>query len=142
MWSTPMRNDSARPSTQAMSRGYEGLPAFRSGWLVLWVDAVLTEQGAEPLGLVGEVLASFGQLRQRRVVGGPPLPPRRLAGQQFLLPVTQRRSLLILLGVGGGVPLAADPVDLLVQVTGVRPGAHPLLNGGQPLLDRLQPTLD
>src|SRR5580704_6899588 len=118
--------------------GCEELPAFRSGWLVLRVDAVLAEQGVEPLDLVGELLASLGQFRQRRVVGGPLFLPRGLASQQFLFLVTQLRSLLILLGIGGGVPLASDPVDLLVQVTGVRAGAHPLFNGSQPALHRVR----
>jgi hypothetical protein len=60
----------------------------------LRVDAVLAEQGPEPLDLAGELLASFGQNRQRRMRGGPLLLPCGLAGQQFLLPVTQRRGLL------------------------------------------------
>jgi hypothetical protein len=116
-------------------------PGLRSGGLVLRVDAVLTEPGVEPLDLVGELLASLGQIRQRRPRGGPLLLPRGLGGQQLLLPVTQRRGLLILLGIGGGVALAADPVDLLVQAGGVRPGAHSLLNGCQPSLDRVQASL-
>jgi len=74
----------------------------------LRVDAVLAQQGTEPLDLVGELLASFGQHRQGRLPGGPLLLPRGLGGQQFLLPVTQRRGLRIVLGVDGGFLLAAD----------------------------------
>ena len=67
----------------------EARPGYWSGWLVLRVDAVLAEQQAEPLDLVGELLDPLGQNRQRRVLSGPLLLPRGLAGQQFLLPVTQ-----------------------------------------------------
>ena len=101
------------------------------------VDAVLTEHGAEPLDLVGELLASLGQIRQRRVPGGPLLLPRGLAGQQFLLPVTQRGGLRVVMGVDGSLLLGADCLDLLIQVTGVGSNPDPLLDGRQPLLDRL-----
>src|ERR1700689_329422 len=47
---------------------------YWSGWLVLRVDAVLAEQGAQPLCLVGELLDSLGQNRERRVLGGPLFP--------------------------------------------------------------------
>ena len=67
--------------------------------------------------------------------------PLGLAGQQFLLPVTQRRGLLIVVSVDGGFLLATDLGDLLVQVSGVRPGTQPLLNGRQPALDRVQTDL-
>jgi hypothetical protein len=90
----------------------------------LRIDAMLAEQGTLPLDLAGELLASLGHNRQRRVPGGPLLVPCGLAGQQFLLPVTQRRGLLILLG------------------SGVRSDAHPLIDGGQLALDRGQPALD
>jgi hypothetical protein len=55
-----------------------GATGFRSGWLALRVDTVLAEYGAEPLDLVGELLASLGQSGQRRVPGGPLLLPRGL----------------------------------------------------------------
>src|SRR5260370_5257526 len=121
--------------------GCETLSAIRAGCLVLRVDAVLTEQGAEPLGLGGELLASLGQIRQRRVRGGSLLLPRGLGGQQFLLLVTQRRGQLKFLDIDGLLPLATHLVDLLVQVAGVRPGAHALLDGCQPPLDLLQASL-
>ena len=95
----------------------------------------------ERVDLVGELLAALSQIRQRRVPGGPLLLPRGLSGPQFLLPVTQLCGALILPAIDGLNPLAADCVDLLVQVTGVRPGTHPLLNGYQPPLGLLQPTL-
>lgn len=78
------------------------------------VDAVLAEHGAEPLDLAAELLALLGQNRQGRVPGGPVLLPHGPAGQQFLLPVTQRRGVLLLLDIGGVQPLAADPADLFV----------------------------
>ena len=100
---TPMRCRSRAWPPRRRRRG--------SGWLVLWFDAVLAEQGAEPLDLVGELLASLGQNRQRRVPGGPLFLPCGLAGEQFLFPVTQRRGLLILLGIGGREPArGGDPV--------------------------------
>src|SRR5215469_13270292 len=67
--------------------GCEALPGSRSGWLVLRVDAVLPEQGPDPLDRVGELLDPLGQIREGRVPGGPLLLPRGLAGQQFLLPI-------------------------------------------------------
>ena len=79
------------------------------------VDAELAEHGAEPFDLVGELLASLGQNRQCRVPGGSLPLPRGPTGQQFLLLVTHRRGPLILLGIGGALPLEADPVDLVVQ---------------------------
>jgi hypothetical protein len=121
--------------------GGEALPGLTSGWLALRVDAVLTEQGAEPLELVGELLASLGQLRQRRVPAGPLLSPRGLVGQQLLLPVAQRGGLIEVLGIDGRLLLGAGCLDLLVQVTGVGSDPDPLLNGRQPLLDRLQANL-
>ena len=54
----------------------------------LAVDAVLAEQGTEPLNLPAELLALLGQDRQGRVPGGLLFPARGLAGQQFFLPVT------------------------------------------------------
>src|SRR5262249_46427533 len=95
--------------------GCEALPGLSSGWLVLRVDAVLTEQDAELLDFVGELLVPLGQVRKRRVPGGPLLLPRGLAGQQFLFPVAQRGGLLVLLGIDGGLLLGADWLDLLVQ---------------------------
>ena len=53
---------------------------------------MLTEQGAEPLDLAGELPALLGQVRQRRVPGGPLLLPRGLIGQQLLLPVARRET--------------------------------------------------
>ena len=47
-----------------------------------------------------------------RICGGPLFLPCGLAGQQFLLPVTKRRSLLIPLEIGGATPLEPDLVDL------------------------------
>jgi hypothetical protein len=135
----------ARPlsgwTLQGPGSGREALPGFTSGWLVLRIDAVLAEQGAEPLDLLGELLDPFGQIRQRRVPGGPLVPLRGLGGQQFLLPVTQRRGLLKVLGVDGGFLLAADLGDLLIQLTGLRTGPNSLLDGREPLLDRLQASL-
>ena len=130
---TPMRCRSRAWPPRRRRRG--------SGWLVLWFDAVLAEQRAEPLDLATELLALLGQNRQGRVPGCPLFLACGLAGEQFLLPVTQLCGLLILLGIGDGVPLAEDPADLLVQVTGVRSGAHPLLKGRQPALDRVQASL-
>jgi hypothetical protein len=40
--------------------GCEAPPGFRSGWLVLRVDAMLAEQDAEPLDVVGELLDPLG----------------------------------------------------------------------------------
>jgi hypothetical protein len=77
----------------------------------LRVDAVLAEHGAEPLDLVGELLASLGQIRQRRVPGYPLLLPFGLAGQQFLLPVTQRRGLRVVVGIDGSFLIGADYLD-------------------------------
>ena len=102
------------------------------------VDAALAEQGVEAFDLVSELLASLGQFRQRRVPGGPLLSPRGLVGQQLLLPVAQRGGLIEVLGIDGSLLLDADCPDLLIQVTGVGPDSDPLLNGRQPLLDRLQ----
>jgi len=87
----------------------------------------------EPLDLVGELPASFGQIRSRRVPGDPVFLPCGLSRQQFLLPVTQRRGLPVVMGIDGGFLLTADPGDLLVQVTSVRP----LLGGRQPVLGRI-----
>ena len=67
--------------------------------------------------------------------------PRGLTGQQFLLPVTERRGLLIVLGVDGSLLLGADYLDLFIQVPGIGSGPNPLLDGRQPLLDRLQASL-
>ena len=88
-------------------------PALRLACLA--VDAELAEHGAEPFDLVGELLASLGQNRQCRVPGGSLLLPRGPTGQQFLLLVTHRRGPLVLLGIGGALPLEADPADLVVQ---------------------------
>src|SRR5580704_13381736 len=115
--------------------------SLRSACLVLRVDTVLAEQGAEPLDLVGELLDPLGQKRQRRVPGDPLLLPRGLGGQQFLFPVTPRRGLLKVLGVDGGFLLAANLSDLLVQVTGVRPGSYPVLKYREPDLDHVQASL-
>src|SRR6516225_362087 len=84
------RPGNARAVGRAVSRrrlrgpdsGCEAVPGLRSGCLVLRVDAVLTEQGAQPpLDLVGELLVSLGQNRLRQVPGGPLLVPRGLGGQ-------------------------------------------------------------
>ena len=128
------RPRSGRNSGKAVS-------AFESRWLVLRVDAVLTEQGVEPLDFVGELLISLGQYRQRRMGISPLLLTRGLAGQQFPLPLKQQSCLLVVAGNGGAMPLETDPVDLVVQVIGVRPSAYLLLNGHESLFDRLQATL-
>jgi hypothetical protein len=121
--------------------GRHGVSGSGSGRRVLRVDAVLAEQGVQPLDLVGEPLDPFGQIRQRRVRGGPLLLLRGPASQQFVLLVPQHRGLLIPLSTGGAAPLEASPVDLLVQVAGVRPPAYPLLDGGQPGLGLVQASL-
>jgi len=72
-----------------------------SGWLVLRIDAVLTEQGVEPLDLGGELPGWLGQVRRRRMRGGPQLLPRGLVGQQFRLPEAQRDGLVEVLGIDG-----------------------------------------
>jgi fatty-acyl-CoA synthase len=68
----PERQD---PEVRPQGPGRPGRPAVRpgpadrpgpvltSGWIVLRVDAVLTEQGAEPLDLVGEMSALLGHLQ-------------------------------------------------------------------------------
>ena len=57
------------------------------------------------------------------VAGGRP------CGRAVRFPVPQRRGLLILLSIDSGLLLGTDHLDLLVRVAGVRPGAHPLLDG-------------
>src|SRR5690349_18158126 len=99
----------------------------RSGWLVLGVDAVLTEQGAEPLDLGGELTGLLGQVLLRRVPGGPLLLPCGLSGQQLLLPVAQRDGPLEVLGIDGRLLLGAGCLDLLIQVTGVKSDPGPRL---------------
>src|SRR5271170_3199045 len=73
--------------------------------------------------------------------GGALLLPRGLAGQQFLLLVTPLRGLLKVARVDGGFLLAADLGDLLVQVSSVRPDAHPLFNGRQPAPEHVQASV-
>src|SRR5690242_902276 len=106
--------------------GWRTLPGLTSGWLVLRVDAVLAEQGAEPLDLGGELPGLLGQVRVCWVPGGPLPLARGLLSQQLLLPVALRGGLLEVLGLDGGLLLGAGYRDLFVQVTGVGSDPGPL----------------
>jgi hypothetical protein len=69
--------------------------------LVASVDAVLAEQGMQPLHLAAEAVDLLGQRRQVRVSGQPLVLAGGLVGEQLPFPVSQRRGLLEVLGVDG-----------------------------------------
>ena len=60
---------------------------------------------------------------------------RCIHGAQLPSPVAQRRGLFVVFGDDGGLPFAAGPLDLLVEVIGVRHGTDPLFDGRQARLD-------
>jgi len=92
---------------------------------------VPAQQGTQAVDFAAQLIALSGQGRQVRVRGRPLLLAGSLLGQQLLPPVAQQGGLLVLFGVGRGRSLGANLLDLLVQVAGVWPGAHALLDDRQ-----------
>jgi hypothetical protein len=112
--------------------------AAGSGCAVFGFDAMLAEQGMKALDFIAELAELLGKGRQVRVRGCPLLLARGPLSKQVLFPVAQRRGPLILLGGDGGVPVALRLLDLLVQLTGVRPGPCALLDSGHARVDRVE----
>ena len=90
---------------------------------------MLAEQGAKALDLGAQAAELPGQGWQVRVRGCPLFLTGCRFGEQAPFLVAQRGCLLVFLGVGGGLPLAASLLNLLVQAARARPVAHPLLDG-------------
>src|SRR5271165_2733136 len=98
---------------------------------IVRVDAALAQQGTQAVDFAAQLVALLGQRCQVGVRGRPLFLASSLLGQQLPSPVAQRGGLLVLLGVGSGLSITVGLVDLPVQVAGVWPGAHALLDGRQ-----------
>src|SRR5262252_4629147 len=80
------------------------------GWsarTLLRFGALLAGQATKLLDLIAELLHLLGQGRQVRMPGCPLLLAGCFLGEQFLLPVAQRRGPLVVFGVDGGMSFAA-----------------------------------
>ena len=88
------------------------------------------------------MLELVAQRRQVLVRARPLFLPRVHLGVQLAFPVPQLRGGLEVLGLDRVLLVPADLPDLAVQVAHVRPVAHPLLQGAQARLHRVQALED
>jgi hypothetical protein len=90
---------------------------------------VLAQQGTQAVQFLVQLGALLGEDRQAGVRGLPVLLECLLLGDQVVFLVTQRGGLFVFLSAGSGGLLAANPLDLAVQLARLGSGAHALLDG-------------